>query len=254
MKAILFCVVLCLPYGLAAQESAKPSMPVPSAAWGSQTMQLKYVNADELRRVFSSQSYAVAVNQELNLLTVRGPLSFIREVEETVKRLDIAPSMPPNVELTVYLLTAAVPGSSAALPPELGDLGKELKAMFGAQALRVADSQVIRVRSGKPADATGLASPAESAATLSWVRFECATVILNAKGNTISLDGLRVGLHLPGNPGATRTPPATEGGVTADLDLVENQPAIIGKAGIDKPVVVIVRAKVTNAPTPGGSD
>ena len=240
MKAILTCFVLLgLPSALAGQEVSK------TPAWGSQTIELKYVNADDVRRVFSGQSYVVAVNQELNLLTVRGPVSFIKEVEETVKRLDVAPPVPRNVELTVYLLMAAAPGPSAALPTELADLSKELKAMFGTQTLRVADSQIVRVRSGKPADATGLASPAESVPTLSWVRFECATVTPNAKGNTVSLDGLRVGVHIPGVPGPTRTPPATEGGVTADLDLVENQPAIVGKAGVEKPLVVIVRAKVT---------
>jgi len=244
MKAILtFFVLLGLPSAMDAQEVSKT--PVSAAAWGSQTIELKYVNADDLRRVFSGQSYVVAVNQELNLLTVRGPVSFIKEVEETVKRLDVAPPAPRNVELTVYLLMAAAPGPSAALPTELADLSKELKAMFGTQTLRVADSQIVRVRSGKPADATGLASPAESVPTLSWVRFECATVTPNAKGNTVSLDGLRVGVHIPGVPGPTRTPPATEGGVTADLDLVENQAAIVGKAGVEKPLVVIVRAKVT---------
>ncbi len=237
MRKIFISIGLALASALSAQ--------VP-AAWGSQTIQLKYVHADELQRIFSGQSYAVAVNPELNLLTFRGPPAFIKEVEETVKRLDVAPAVPANVEVTVYLLTSA-PASGptpAALPPELADLSKELKAMFGTQRLRMADSQVIRIRSGKPADATGLASPAESAPTLSWVRLECATVTPNAKGSTVSLDGLRVGVHLPGIPTPTRTPPATEGGISADLDLVENQSAIVGKAGGEAPVVVIVRAKI----------
>lgn len=195
-------------------------------SWSSKTIELKYLAAEQLRRVFSGQSYIMEANYDLNLVTVRGPAAFITEVEETAKRLDIPPPVPANIEITVYLLATGPP--AGALPPELAGLEKELKSM------RVTDSQIIRVRSGTAGNANSLVSPSETVATLGSIRFQSAL----ANGTAISLDGLQVWLNLPGKP----TLPEAESGITADLDLLENQPAIVRKAGVEKPLIIVVRA------------
>src|SRR5262245_41567031 len=100
--------------------------------------QLQYADVDQIRRLFSAYSYPMSANRELNVLTVTTPAGFLSEVEAAVKKFDVAPAPPKNIELTVYLMTGA--DSPLPLPKELQD--------SPYKALRLAESQVIRIRAG----------------------------------------------------------------------------------------------------------
>ena len=47
-------------------------------------------------------------NRELKVLTAHGSPAFLKEVEDTIKRLDVPPPLPGDTEITVYLLAGAV--------------------------------------------------------------------------------------------------------------------------------------------------
>src|SRR5450755_4196175 len=81
--------------------------PTTNEVWTTKTFEVKYVDPEQVRNVFSGQSHVMEANRDLKLLTARGSAAFLKEVEDTIKRLDVAPPTPPNTEITVYLLAAA---------------------------------------------------------------------------------------------------------------------------------------------------
>ena len=93
-------------------------------------------------------------------------------------------------------------------------------------------------------EAMGSAPSSPAAVTLSRIRLESASVHSDPKGDVISLDGLRVWLNIPPTPDAPRVEAKSKAGVAADVDVTQNQAVIVAKTGIDKPLVVIVRATV----------
>ena len=235
MKPVFVFVGMALLSALNGQSAAP-------GGWGSQTIQLKYVEAEQLRRVFSGQSYVMQVDYQQNSLTVRGPRAFVTDVEETAKKLDVAPPVPKNIEITIYLVGVVVPVVPAVeLPAELTALVKEIKATMGVQTFRVVDSQVIRVRSGTSGNATSLGPQPDGLAAFSSFRFQSA---MSIPGNAVGLNGLQLGLNVPAKPTATPPQLGAEIGIAADIDLADNKPTIIRKAGTEKPLIVIVRAKV----------
>jgi hypothetical protein len=177
------------------------------------------------------------VNRGLKLLTVSGPPQFLNEVEETGKRLDLAPAGPANLEITVYLLTTTPQApSSQNLPPEVQAIAKTLGP--SASTLRLADSETLRVREGQPGEVAFGDSPS-SGVSLASISLQAASVIPGAKDDVISLNGLRCKI----NKSSAQT--SLGGDMTANIDVVQNQAALAAKAGVEKPLVIVVRAGVS---------
>jgi hypothetical protein len=103
---------------------------------------------------------------------------------------------------------------------------------------------MVRIRAGQPAEAMCSTISPPAAATLSRIQLGSASVHPDPKGNVISLDGLRVWLNVPPGPEKPRADSKRNGDVAADIDVAESQAVVIAKTGIDKPLVVIVRASV----------
>ena len=51
----------------------------------TRTFPLKYVDADQIRRLFSNYSYPMTANRDFNVLTVTAPAGFQTKVEEAIK-------------------------------------------------------------------------------------------------------------------------------------------------------------------------
>jgi hypothetical protein len=234
-----------------AQDAKAPAPPPPPAAsnsagpstnetWTTKTFELKYVDPEQVRRVFSGQSHVMDANRELKLLTARGSTAFLKEVEDTSKRLDVAPPTPPNTEITVYLLaTAPQAPSGTALPAELKALEKELPA-------KMADMQMFRVRAGQVGEATSAEAAPPPAVSLSRIRVDSTSVNPGAKGDVVSLNGLKIWINIP-SADPTTTPlkaPKKEPDVSADIDLAPNEAVVVAKIGVDKPIAVVVRVVV----------
>jgi hypothetical protein len=194
------------------------------SASSTKTFELKYADPEDLRKIFSGQSYVMETNRELKLLTAHGSAAFLKEVEDTVKRFDVPPPLPADIEITFYLLA-----------PTGGPLPKELAALTKDSAFKLADSQLIRVRAGLGADAIGIAAPpaAPDTATFSRVQFQSATLNPDLKAEVISLTGLRIWLK--------GSQPKADADILANIDVPGNQAVIVAKSGTDKPVMVVVR-------------
>ena len=175
---------------------------------------LKYTDAAKLRKLFSRYSYPMSSNRDYNVLTVTGPAGFQAQVEAAIKLFDVAPDPPKNIELAIYLITTKETPGSLPLP-------KELDGKY--RGYRLADSQVIRIRTGQPAESSGLA-------LLAQVRFRGASIGPGEKDRVISIDGLRVQLKAPDTAS-----------LSTDIDLRENQPAVIGKTNPDGLLVAVAR-------------
>ena len=227
-------------------QDSKPNNPPPGgpaadAAWITKTFDVKYIDPEEVRRVFASQSYVMDANRELKVLTARGSVAFLKEVEDTIKRLDIAPPTPPNTEITIYLLATAVQAPTGkALPTELSALAKELPA-------KLADMQMFRVRVGQPGEATSTPLEGATSVSLTRIRVDSTAVNPGPKGDIVSVNGLKVWINIPVEPSATGSAPKvpkTDADVTADIDVAPNEAVVVAKVGVDKPLAVVVRVGV----------
>ena len=193
--------------------------------------------------MFDDRSFVMEVDRSLKVLTVHGPASFLKEVEDAVKRFDVAPPPPANIQITIYLLTVAAQApAGVALPPDLAAVGKELTAA-GAQALKLADSHMLRLREGQSVEATSAPGAAPSA-IMSRVKLQSTALTPGPKGDLVSLNGLKVWIDLPPPTAGEKSPPRTDPDVAVDLDVDQNQAIIASKSGLDKPVVIVVRAAV----------
>lgn len=225
-----------------AQPNGGPPPPA-NEAWTTKTFELKYVDPEQVREVFSGQSHVMEANRELKLLTARGSAAFLKEVEDTVKRLDVAPPMPPNTQITVYLLAAAPQApAGTALPAELKALEKELPA-------KLADLQMFRVRAGQPGETSSSAeAPAAPAVSLLRARVDSTSVNPGPKGDVISLNGLKIWINIPAADAAAAAAapktPKTQPDVSADIDVAPNEAVVVAKIGLEKPVAVVVRVAV----------
>jgi hypothetical protein len=202
---------------------------------------LKYIDPEQVREVFSGQSHVMDANRELKLLTARGSPAFLKEVEDTIQRLDVVPPIPPNTQITVYLLAAAPQApTGTALPAELKALEKELPA-------KLADMQMVRVRAGQGGETISAESGPAPTVSLARVRVDSTAVNPGPKGDVVSLNGLKVWINNP--PADAAAVPVTKTGkaepdVSVDIDVTPNEAVVVAKIGVDKPVAVVVRVGV----------
>lgn len=235
--------LLCAQDAKAPNPTPPPSAPTAYESWTSKTFDLKYIDPELVRNVFSGQSYVMEANRELKLLTARGSAAFLKEVEDTIKRLDVAPPTPANTQITVYLLAAAPQAPTGkALPAELKALEKELPA-------KMADMQMFRVRAGQAGETTSNGEPAGApAVSLLRVKVDSTSINPGLKGDVVSLNGLKVWINNPpADPTANPTKaPKIEPDVSADIDLAPNEAVVVAKIGVDKPIAVVVRVGVVH--------
>ena len=197
-------LILCLLPAFASDAPAEKS---------TRTFLLKYVDADQIRRLFSNYSYPMTANRDFNLLTVTAPAGFQTKVEEAIKEYDLQPIPARNIELTVYAVTGA--DAAAPVPKELEPIEKQFTAGGVYKGVRLTDTQVIRVRPGQPGESGS-------------IRLRAAWVSAGDKNRVISFDGLKVNFK-------TAT-------LSTDIDIPEGQAVVIGKAGTDG--LLVAAAKV----------
>ncbi len=206
------------------------------SGWGTKTIQLKYLDPDDLRQVFSGRSYVMQIDRNLKLLTVSGPPEFVNEVEQMGKRLDAAPEGPADVQVTLYLLTTGAQGMpEKGLPPELKDIDRILPQY--ASLLNLADSETLRVREGRAGEISSTDAP-PSGVSLAFIGVQSVSVIPSAKGDRVSLSGLRCKINKPSGK------ESSTGDITANIDLVQDQATLVAKAGGEKPLILVVRASI----------
>jgi hypothetical protein len=97
-------------------------------AKSERSLQIKHADVDKLAqraRIFRHIQTPTAILESLQ----RSYLGRSAQSEDTIRRLDVPPPAPQNVELTVYLLLASDNGVGS-VPPELEGVAKQLKTTF----------------------------------------------------------------------------------------------------------------------------
>jgi len=155
-----------------------------------------------------------------------------------------------NVEVTLYLMSAVGQPATAGIPTELEGVVKQLRGMFSYKGYELIDTQLLRVRNGHGAEASGVVGgTAGPYKTISQVRFNAADVSGDERGRTIHIRGLKVGLKVPVPTGSGGAFNYLDTGINTDVDVREGQKIVVGKAnmdGSDRASIVVLTAKVVD--------
>ncbi|MCI0624052.1 MAG: hypothetical protein L0387_20760 [Acidobacteria bacterium] len=176
-------------------------------------------------------------------------------IEDTIRRLDVPPPAPQNVELTVYVLLASDqetrPGSVA---PELESVVKQLKTTFTFRGFHTIDTLVVRSRDRQGAEVKGLARFDADIPNPSTYKFQykAASILSDEKGRSIRLDGLRFDAQIASKSQQAEGSGGTgnnwiDAGFGTDVDVREGQKVVVGKAaigGTNNALILVITAKV----------
>src|SRR5262249_53765435 len=137
--------------GLAlAQE--KPSTPAPPK-FVQKIIEVRYADADRVSALLlGTPGLMVKADKSLHALVVYGSADAVAAVEEMVRKLDVA---PPNIEMTVYLISGSAQAGNEDLPKELAPTLKQLHALFPYKTYRLLESFVQRSRDGREGSTSG---------------------------------------------------------------------------------------------------
>jgi hypothetical protein len=251
--AVVTACVLWSPSVLA-QETQTLVGPTPTAEGDSVTQIFKVAFADvnDIAEVISLFQGTARPNRDLGVIAWTGPGSLLPAVEAAIRSLDVPPVPEPNVEITVWFLMAAKSGTGTkSIPASLDGVAVQLEDVFGYDSVRLIETTAIRVRHGSRGDLSGILpkeSDGDHEARYNF-SFRRAWVSEDGSGRSIRLDGLSTGVHAPHTvieDGKPVTRPMHTG-ISTDIDLRENQKAVIGKTSIeggDATVFIVVTGKI----------
>jgi hypothetical protein len=242
-RIVVVAALLWAMPSLYAQELPKADVEV------SRVFQLKYADANRVRSMLLGANEVVA-DQQMKTIAVRAPKSKMDEIEQIIKRFDVPPPPVPNVEVTIYLMSALAQPAATALPPELDGVVKQLKSTFSYKGYELIDTQIIRVRAGKGGEASGMVGRvAAGPKTINQVKFDEATISTDEKGSAIHLRGLKVGLRIPIAATGQKQYQYLDTGISTDVDVHVGQKVVVGKTnmdGADRASIVVLMAKVVD--------
>jgi hypothetical protein len=216
--------------------------------------QIKHANVHKLAEVLRIFGI-VKADPDLGVIAVQVAPGVLPTVEDTVKRLDVPPPLPQNIEFTVYLLLASDQDTTASpVPADLETVVKQLKTTFALKSFRTLDTLVVRSREKGDGVVKGLArldadAPQPSTYTFSY---RAANILSDEGGRLIRIDGLRLnaGILVRTQPVAGQAAvlyQTVEAGFTTSIDVRENQKVVVGKAaigGTNNALILVITAKV----------
>lgn len=228
--------------------SAKPQPAVEAQPQAQKVFAIKHADVDALARTLRIFTLSPEPNRELRVIGVKAPAALMPAIEETIRRLDVPPPTPQNVELTVYLLLGSDQEGSVA--PELDGVVKQLKVTFGFKGFRTIDTLVVRSRDKQGANVKGIAQLGSSTSNSSAYQFlyGAARILSDEKGRSIRLDGLRFNAQIVTRWDSAGIPVASEDAAFGtDVDVREGQKVVVGKAAIgttNSALILVITAKV----------
>ena len=215
----------------------------------TQVFQLKYADANQLANLLRAFGSAT-VSVPLQSVTIQTPdAKAMSEVTQLIQRYDVPPPPVPNIDVTIYLMSALSTPTPTAVPQELESVVRQLKSMLSYKGYQLIDTEVIRVRAGQGGEASAVVDNKgpSGAKTISQMKFRSATISTDEKGRAIRIDGLKVGIKLPVLTGKGEEYQYIDTGISTDVDIREGQKVVVGKVnmdGADRASIVVLTAKV----------
>src|SRR5437867_2495582 len=152
---IISLIAICIAQ---AQESAKPEQKraADTNNWPAKIFQVQYADVNQLAILFRTFGAITEPMGSIKAMAVRAPSEVLAAIEDSLKRLDVAPAAAKNIDLTVYLLVASAQESGAGkIPAELDPVVKQLKTVFSYTAFRLLDTLVMRSREEAMGEVSG---------------------------------------------------------------------------------------------------
>lgn len=213
-----------------------------------------------LRVVNVTKASAQAINNNLSRLfpgitqvgdslIIRGQAPVVDMIEEAIKKLDVAPALPPearptpNVELTVQLVRAsAQEAADSKVPADLEATVRQLRSIFPYKSYRVMDTQIVLGRSGiRDLNVSGTVPGMASIYTF---RVQ-PNVVPGPAPRMVHLIGLDLTLSEPTViDGKTQYRQST---IRTEIDAREGQKTVVGKTSLgtsDDAIILVITPKV----------
>lgn len=255
---VTWCVVFIALAAVCPQASAQQTEalvgPTPTAEGDSVTQIFKVVYADvnDIAEVISLFRGMARPNQDLGVIAWTGPESLLPAVEAAIRSLDVAPVPEPNVELTVWFLMATRDGTgTTAVPAALDGVAVQLQDVFGYDSVQLIETTALRVRHGSRGELNGILPRrlADDREARYQFGFRRMWVNEDESGRSIRLDGLSTGVQFPHQvmEDGKQITRYMQTGIHTDIDLRENQKAVIGKTSIEggaETVFIVVTGKI----------
>jgi len=199
---------------------------------------LKYADPAALQNVI--RTFGVDYNWTNKSVALRGSPEAVSAAELALKQLDVSPK---NIELVVHFLVGSNQPAAGAIPADLVDVVKQLRATFAFKEYSLLDSLTLRTRAGSSADTTGIVSPPTSSSPrLTQFSIRAANV---SEDGTIRIDRMHAGLRIP--VVSQSKVDYLNTGIDQDVDVKEGQKVVVGRASLEGPekaLFLVLTAKV----------
>lgn len=225
---------------------------------GQEIVRIEHANVEDLPPVLRIFNVAAEAHPNLGILTLQGPPDKVAAAAAAARELDVPPAPTPNLDVTVFVLGASkTKALTGTIPPELAEVARQLKEVFGFRGVDLIDSVGVRVLNRGGGGIQGILSPAEGVPALPYrFGFNHAALVDRAEGEpSIRLSGFHFEAatqHLlasmPANLQDPAAPPAdfqTE--LATDVEVRAGQTAVVGRAataGGRDGLILVVRARV----------
>jgi len=248
--------LLALCSGALAEEAAKPATtatPKPSPEQPKRAPRLgdiqrvfviRHANLQEVGEVLSVFPATIAYYKygpDPTALGVSGPPAVVAAIEETIKRLDVAPALKKSADITVYVIEAlSAPQADAKVPPFLDPVVAQLKSTFRYADYRLADTLIARaIVDGR----TKLRAVAvsEQQPEVSYSLRAMPALVSSANTRAIRMEGMEFAFTYSGGGKSGLST------IAADIYVPEGQYVVVGKSGTGQPgnaLILVLSAKI----------
>lgn len=232
------------------KAQAAPAAPKePPVQEVQKVFEIKHVDVNSLAQALSVFCIATP-NRDLRVISVNVRPGFLPAVEETIRRLDVPPPTPKNIELTAHLLMASDQESTANTPPaELEGVIRQLKATFAYKGFQTLDTLIVRSRDKADGSVKGVVRLSQDEPAPAQYTFQYSGAFINPdeKGRSIRVDNLKLSAQVPVRPKGSSGYTVADTGFVTDVDIREGQKVVVGKATVDgtsSALILVITAKV----------
>jgi hypothetical protein len=229
----------------------------PTQQYETRIFDIKYADVNQLAPALSVFGAQIIPSAPLHTLSVRAAKDIMPAIADAIKRLDVAPTLPPppppakNVELVIYVINATDQPDTTPLPAPLQPVINQLRSVLSYKGFQVVDTQLVRAIDGRRAQTSGhmpsLPKPAPIGADTpppTTYNFMATFRVRGAdKDATVFVEGMRFGVQVP---------TWTEGkwqyhdvGINSDVEIPRGQQVVVGKTTIgERALILVMSAKV----------
>ena len=236
MKQCLL-MALLIAWPLAAQEQKQEQPKAEETGpLARRVFLLKYANPDPVARLLRAFTPGLSPDSALHALAVTCKPDVMPAIEDAIRRLDVPPPPPQDIELTVYYLIGgdgdATPGGQ--LPKDLDSVVVQLKNSFAFKTYRLLDALTLQTRGEGGADLSGSPGPlTPGSAGVVVTQFRVANARLNTDDSTVRINGMKAGVRMP-VPGRGAEFTYIDLGLSADVDIKPGQKTVVGRLSVNK--------------------